>query len=145
MTEMDPANPAWRVIAQPLWLKALVAGGGVGLIALELWWFLGARPQAAAAVGEGEGPQEIMVTVGAGYEPSRIRVRSGRPVRLIFHRVNPSGCVDRVLFPDYHRSLDLPLNARTTIDLPAQRPGHYPFHCGMNMVRGEIEVVGEEG
>jgi plastocyanin domain-containing protein len=49
--------------------------------------------------------------------------------------------VAQVIFPDFHKTLDLPLNATTTLDLPPTEAGVYPFHCGMNMVRGVLEVV----
>jgi plastocyanin domain-containing protein len=55
--------------------------------------------------------------------------------------MNPSGCLAQVIFPDFHKTLDLPLNATTGLDLPATKAGVYPFHCGMNMVRGVLEVV----
>ena len=32
-------------IEQPLWLKGTVTVGGLGLIGLELWWFLLGKPQ----------------------------------------------------------------------------------------------------
>lgn len=73
---------------------------------------------------EGErGLQEITITVDGGYSPARIRLKAGRPVRLTFHR------------------LDLPLNGRTSLELPPRQPGEYPFHCGMAMVRGVLGVV----
>jgi plastocyanin domain-containing protein len=94
------------------------------------------------AAGEGEGGvQEITITVDGGYSPARIRLTAGRPVRLIFHRLDPSGCVAQVIVPDFRRTLDLPLNARTSLELPPMQPGEYPFHCGMSMVRGVLEVV----
>ncbi len=132
--------PLWRTIPQPLALQVLVAAAGLALIAAELWWFLGPHG-AGIAAGEGEqGMQEITITVQGGYAPSRIRVKAGQPVRLLFHRTDPSGCVAQVIFPDFQRSLDLPLGATTSIELLPERPGSYPFHCGMNMVRGSLEA-----
>lgn len=32
-------------IQQPLWVKGLVTAGGLGLIGLELWWFLVSKPK----------------------------------------------------------------------------------------------------
>jgi plastocyanin domain-containing protein len=49
--------------------------------------------------------------------------------------------VAQVIFPDFHKTLDLPLNATRSLELPATKAGVYPFHCGMNMVRGVHEVV----
>ena len=89
------------------------------------------------------GLQEITITVDGGYAPSRIKVKAGRPLRLSFHRIDPSGCVAQVIFPDFHKTLDLPLEATTSLELPPSEAGVYPFHCGMNMVRGVLEVVEE--
>ncbi len=134
------AAPLWRTIPQPLALQVLVAAAGLALIAAELWWFLGPHG-AGVTAGEGEqGMQEITITVQGGYAPARVRVKAGRPVRLLFHRTDPSGCVAQVIFPDFQRSLDLPLGATTSIELLPERPGSYPFHCGMNMVRGSLEA-----
>jgi plastocyanin domain-containing protein len=134
-------EPLWRTIEQPFGLNVAVAAGGLALIAAELWWFLG-RHGGGVAAGEGEGGvQEITITVDGGYSPARIRLTAGRPVRLIFHRLDPSGCVAQVIVPDFRRTLDLPLNARTSLELPPMQPGEYPFHCGMSMVRGVLEVV----
>ncbi len=138
---LSTGEPLWRTIDQPLELKLAVTAGGLGLIAAQLWWFLGRHGHAVAA-SEGErGLQEVTITVDGGYSPSRIRLKAGRPVRLTFHRLDPSGCVAQVIVPDFRRSLDLPLNARTSLELPPMEPGEYPFHCGMAMVRGVLEVV----
>ncbi len=140
MTPHEAAAPLWRTIPQPLALQVLVAAVGLALIAAELWWFLGSHG-AGVAAGEAElGMQEITITVQGGYSPARVRVKAGRPVRLLFHRTDPSGCVAQVIFPDFQRSLDLPLGDTTSIELLPERPGSYPFHCGMAMVRGSLEA-----
>ncbi|MCX5931493.1 MAG: cupredoxin domain-containing protein [Cyanobacteria bacterium] len=106
-------EPLWRTIQQPLALRL------------------------AVAASEGErGLQEITITVDGGYSPARIRLKAGRPVRLTIHRLDPSSCVAQVIVPDFRRSVDLPLNGRTSLELPPMQPGEYPFHCGMAMVRG---------
>lgn len=61
-------------------------------------------------------------------------------MRLAFHRIDPSSCVARVIFPDFHKTLDLPLEVTTSLELPPTEAGVSPFHCGMNMVRGILEV-----
>jgi len=94
------------------------------------------------AAREGEaGWQEITIKLYGGYTPSRLQVVAGRPLRLAFHRIDPSGCVAQVIFPDFHKTLDRPLHAITSLELPPTEAGVYPFHCGMNMVRGVLEVV----
>jgi plastocyanin domain-containing protein len=67
-------------------------------------------------------------------------VKAGQPMRLAFHRVDPSSCVAQVIFPDFHKTLDLPLEATTKPGVTRHKAGVYPFHCGINMVRGVLEV-----
>lgn len=139
-TPLFLSAPLWHTIPQPLALQVLVVAVGLALIAAELWWFLG-RHGAGVVASEGDqGVQEITIAVDGGYSPSQIRVKAGRPVLLRFHRTDPSGCVAQVIFPDFQRTLDLPLGATTSIELLPTRVGPYPFHCGMNMVRGSLEA-----
>ena len=133
--------PLWRTIDQPPALKLLVAALGLAFIVGELWWFLAPHGSGVEARRGLDGRQEVTITVDGGYDPSRIRVVAGQPLRLIFHRIDPSSCVAQVIFPDFQRSLDLPLEASNSIDLLPAEPGLYPFHCGMNLVRGLLEVV----
>jgi plastocyanin domain-containing protein len=35
----------FRQIEQPLWVKGVVIVGGLGLIGLEIWWFLLSKPK----------------------------------------------------------------------------------------------------
>ncbi len=127
-------------IEQPLSNKILVTLSGLGLISLELWWFLLSKPKAQKAITASGGIQEITVTVDGGYEPSQIVVQVGQPVRLNFHRQDPSSCLEKVLIPDFRIAADLPLNQVTSIDFTPKKVGNYVFSCGMNMFRGIIEV-----
>ncbi len=127
----------FRRIEQPLSNKVLVTIGGLGLIGLELWWFLLSKPNSKKATATG-GIQEVTITVDGGYEPSRIVVQAGQPVRLNFSRKDPSSCLEQVLLPDFHIAADLPLNAITSVEFTPKKAGHYVFTCGMNMFRGEI-------
>ncbi|MBE9228812.1 cupredoxin domain-containing protein [Phormidium sp. LEGE 05292] len=127
----------FRPIEQPLSNKVLVTLAGLGLIGLELWWFLLSKPQSKKATATG-GIQEVNITVDGGYEPSRIVVQAGPPVRLNFHRLDPSSCLEQVLIPDFHIAADLPINVVTSVEFTPKKAGNYIFTCGMNMFRGEI-------
>lgn len=126
-------------IEQPLSNKVLVTLGGLGLIGLELWWFLLSKPKSRKAVAAG-GLQEVTVTVDGGYEPSQIVVQVRQPVRLNFDRKDPNRCLEEVRFPDFHIAQELPLNQTTAIEFTPNTPGRYEFTCGMNMFRGVVEV-----
>ncbi|HIK49653.1 MAG TPA: cupredoxin domain-containing protein, partial [Oscillatoriales cyanobacterium M59_W2019_021] len=134
-----PTGDRFQLIEQPLPLKIGVTLGGIALIGLELWWFLGSKTQAQAAKTQG-GVQEIEITVEGGYSPDRITVNVAQAVRLKFVRKDPSSCLEKVILPDFHKAVDLPLHRPTVVEFTPQTPGTYPFHCGMNMFRGAIEV-----
>lgn len=42
-TKVSTATGQFQRIEQPLWSKLAVTGAGVGLVGLELWWFLPSR------------------------------------------------------------------------------------------------------
>lgn len=126
-------------IEQPLGNKITVTLGGLGLIGLELWWFLLSKPKSLKATTEG-GIQEVTVTVDGGYEPNRIVVQAGQPVRLNFDRKDPSSCLEEVRFPDFRIAQLLTLNQITQIEFTPEKPGRYEFACGMNMFRGVVEA-----
>lgn len=132
-------NIRFRRIEQPLGLKVGVTVGGIALIGLELWWFFWSKTKSQQAQTN-QGIQEVTITVDGGYEPSRVVVNSGQPVRLNFLRRDPSSCLEKVVFPDFQIAADLDLNQATPIEFTPEKPGKYPFTCGMNMFRGVVEV-----
>ena len=144
MNEMQPSQREqtgqFQPIEQPLSNKIIVTVGGLGLIGLELWWFLASKPKSAKATTQGD-IQEITVTVDGGYEPSQIVVRAGQKVRLNFDRQDASSCLESVRFPDFHIAQTLPQNRVTPIEFTPEKPGKYEFTCGMNMFRGVVEVL----
>jgi plastocyanin domain-containing protein len=131
-------------IDQPLSSKLAVTLGGLGLIGLEIWWFLLSKPKSQKAVTTGRNIQEVTVTVDGGYEPSRIVVQAGQLVRLKFERKDPSSCLEKVVIPDFHIAVNLPLNQVTTVEFTPNQVGTYLFTCGMNMFRGAIAVQNAE-
>ncbi|WP_414620410.1 cupredoxin domain-containing protein [Calothrix sp. CCY 0018] len=130
-------NVQFRRIEQPLGLKVAVTLGGIGLIGLELWWFLLSKSKAVQA-NRNQDIQEITIIVDGGYEPNQVVVEAGQPVRLNFERRDASSCLEKVLVPDFHIAQDLTLNQVTTVEFTPEKPGEYPFTCGMNMYRGKI-------
>jgi plastocyanin domain-containing protein len=143
MTADSPNHAAFpesfRRIEQPLGLKIGVTAGGLALIGLEVWWFLISKSKSQRANAP-TGIQELSISVDGGYEPAHIVVYAGQPVRLNFLRRDPSSCLEKVLFPDFHIAQDLALNKVTAIEFTPEKPGQYSFTCGMNMFRGVIEV-----
>ena len=132
-------NKQFQRIEQPLGIKGIVTAAGLGLIALELWWFKGSQSQAKPAESKA-GIQEIKITVDGGYQPNRIIVTTGKPVRLNFERRDKNSCLEEIQLPEFKIRKKLPLNQVTAIEFTPETPGSYEFACGMNMFRGVIEV-----
>lgn len=128
-------------IEQPLGLKLGVAGAGLGLIGLELWWFLFSKTKAQSATAS-EGIQSVDIIVDGGYTPDQIVVQAGQPVKLNFLRKDSSSCLEQVILPDFNKALDLPLNQKASVEVLPEKAGRYTFHCGMNMFRGTLTVEG---
>jgi plastocyanin domain-containing protein len=125
---MDPAA---------LWVTA----GGVALaIAVNLYFFAPRRATVAAPAGVG-GPQIVRITVRDGYDPARVEVRAGRPVRLVFRREEVEGCSNTVLIPEWGIAHHLPADEETAVEFTPRTPGEYEFTCGMRMLRGSIVVT----
>ena len=119
---------------------------GLGLIAGELWYFLGPRPAAARAVETKNRVQEIRVVVSDGYDPATIFVEAGRPVRLHFYRDETTECSERVIFDDFGIDQELPAFATTPIEFLPKEPGDYSFHCGKSVLRGRVVAqIGRDG
>ena len=119
--------------------EILVVIGGVGLIALTLWYFFGERAATSAETNEA-GVQEIKVTVKGGYSPDVIVVKQGAPVRLNFYRDETSSCSEQVVFGDFGIAKELPAFKTTPVEFTPDKTGEFTFACGMNMLRGKLIV-----
>jgi len=137
--EMKHDSAKFQPIEQPISLKIAIALGGLSLIGAQLWWFLGSKPKSQKAEIS-DGVQEVTITVDGGYVPSLVTVKRGQPVRLQFNRLDPSSCLEKVLFPDFHVAQDLVLNQTTPVEFTPDSLGVFQFSCGMGMFHGAIAV-----
>jgi plastocyanin domain-containing protein len=96
---------------------------------------------AATTVEQAPAVREIEVVVDGGYKPGRISVTEGERVRLKFVRREHSPCTREVVFPGLDIRRELPTDQPVVIELPALAAGEYEFKCGMNMIKGVLEVV----
>lgn len=119
---------------------------GAGLIAGELWYFLGPRPNPTGATPAKSGVQEVRIVVKGGYDPDTIFVEAGRPVRLMFYRDETAECSSRVLFDRLGLERDLPAFQATPVEFTPGEPGDYPFRCHMDMLHGRVVAqIGRDG
>jgi hypothetical protein len=76
----------------------------------------------------------------AGFEPSRVSVRSGKPVTLAFQRTDAKNCGNKVVFPALGIERELPVGQTVMVTLEPPKTGELAFTCGMAMYRGAIVV-----
>lgn len=116
----------------------IVIIAGLGAVAWVNWYFFFAERSTAAVSSDASGRQDVTVIVRGGYDPSTIRVKAGRPVRLAFDRQETSSCSEEIVFPDFNLRRFLPAYQRTVIELTPPKAGTYDFTCGMSMLHGRV-------
>ena len=119
------------------WIVTLT---GLALIAFIVWFFWLKRARGTRAAATSGGYQEAMILVKGGYTPDVIVVEHGKPVRLTFLRQETAACSEKVLFPDFHRTAELPEGELVPVEFTPDQPGEYEFTCGMGMLRGKLVV-----
>ena len=113
-----------------------------GLLAIAgvAWFFWGPRGEGITAGVTSSGFQEAMILVKGAYNPDVIVVEHGKPVRLNFLRQETAACSEKVLFPDFKQTAELPEGELVPIEFTPHDPGEYEFTCGMGMLRGKLIV-----
>ncbi len=96
---------------------------------------------AVAEPADGGAIQEATVVVDGGYHPARVPAQAGVPLRIAFDRRDEGACSERVVFADIGVEATLASHETTTVELPALGAGSHGFTCGMDMLRGTIEVT----
>lgn len=71
-----------------------------------------------------------------GYEPSRIELQTGKPVKLAFQRIDAENCGSKVVFKSLNITRDLPVGKTVIIEFTPTESGEISFTCGMGMYKG---------
>ncbi len=111
---------------------------GLLLASVVAWYFWFSEAKATRVQATASGVQETLITVKGGYTPDVIVVEAGKPVRLNFRREETAACSEQVLFPDFKKQATLPPHKTVSIEFTPEKPGEYPFQCGMGMLRGKV-------
>src|SRR5450830_1778233 len=129
-----------------MWRRDLMSGSEIVIVVAAVvltsglgWFFFGPKKTRVAQVDQGV--QVVKIKVQGGYSPDVIQVVRGVPVRMEFDRQESGDCTSRVVMPDFRVNQLLPAYATTAVDLVPDRVGSFEFACGMNMVRGRLQVV----
>ena|SRR3990167_2461132 len=114
--------------------KLIVTFLGIGGIILTYWYFLGKKETQV------EAKDSIDIIVSGGYKPSTIVIPLSKQTTLNFTRTEDNSCLEEIVLPDLKIRRSLPLNEKVAISITPEKPGEYPFSCGMNMFHGKIIV-----
>lgn len=123
-------------------IKMLVLAIAIGMIAFIVWWFFKNRTSegVAAEMNASDQTQNAEVVVNGGYTPNQVVLKKGVPAQIIFHRKDPSGCLEQVVFPDFGINAALPVNEDYTVEIDTSKAGEFDYACGMNMFHGKVVV-----
>ncbi len=120
--------------------KIIITISAFVLIGLIAWWFFGKRKSDETAAVIQNNRQSVEITVDGGYVPNTVTLKKDVPATLIFHRKDPTACLDEVVFPDFGIHEALPVNTRHEIKLDTTRAGEFKYACGMNMFFGKVVI-----
>lgn len=97
---------------------------------------------AAAVPMKVAGYQVVRVIVrDTGYTPDRIRLEAGVPVKMVFVQEATSHCAAQIMIPAMGVPVtDLPPGKETVVEFSPAEAGTFAFTCGMDMLRGTLEV-----
>ncbi len=96
------------------------------------------EPPSAPAVSAPAERQTVPVSVTAtGFEPSRVSVRPGTIVTLVFTRTVEETCATEVVVPALNLRKPLPLGRPVSVEVKTGS-GEIAFACGMRMFTGAV-------
>jgi plastocyanin domain-containing protein len=95
------------------------------------------KPAPAAVEKAADQVIELSVTK-AGFVPAQIKVKVGRPVKLMVTRKIEQTCAKDIVIKDYGIQQPLPLNQTVEVAFTPIKAGSSRFACAMDMIAGTI-------
>lgn len=94
------------------------------------------------AAAETADPRTVEITItDSGYEPSRVELAAGEPVRLAFTNRADMACAASVKSEALGiETTELPKGETTVVEVKPEKAGAYTFTCGMGMTKGTLVV-----
>lgn len=89
-----------------------------------------------------------MAALSYAYQPKRLKVRAGIPVRWEITDKGTSGCTNAIMSRGlFDGQIDLTPGTVSVKEFTPEEPGRYKFSCWMGMISGTVDVVdvGKDG
>lgn len=119
-------------------LIALVVA--LAVVVFIVWWFFGKHEEATGSAQQTQKGQEATIVVNGGYSPATVVLKKGVPGEVKFDMQDSTACLSHVVFQKLGVDKDLTKQRETTVKIPTDKPGEYPFACGMDMFHGKVIV-----
>jgi plastocyanin domain-containing protein len=95
----------------------------------------------AALLASTSTPRTIEMTVTRrGFDPARVAVQKGEPVRLVVTRQTDQTCAKEIVISEAGVREKLPLDKTVTIEFTPKKTGEIRYACGMDMISGVLVV-----
>ena len=86
------------------------------------------------------GTVQMLVTEN-GFEPSRIQVKKGSPVKLVITRKTDATCAKEIVIDEFEIRRKLPLNTPVTVSFTPSKSGEIKYGCAMNKMISGVLVI----
>ncbi len=94
-----------------------------------------------AGNGKATGPQVVDIAVtGDGFVAAPVKVKAGRPVRLVVTRKTERTCATDIVLKEYGIKKALPLNQAVEVTFTPAKAGLVRYACAMDMIAGTLNV-----
>ncbi len=108
---------------------------------MRMWTGVLVLALAAPTVAIPAEPKKVEIAVTEkGFEPARVKVAKGEPVKLVVTRKTDATCAKQILVPDAGLKADLPLDKPVTLTFTPKRAGELKYECEMHMLTGVLDV-----
>lgn len=129
-------------------LGAIMIGRGMALAGYNgfsgLNSITGYVPPIGATSAQEDGPAEYQIVrmdvTRFGFEPNKLTIKKGVPVKWIVNGKQLNGCNNEIIVPS--KDIDFKVQpGEQTIEFTPTETGTIPFSCWMGMIRGSFTVV----
>ncbi|WP_342374469.1 cupredoxin domain-containing protein [Myxococcus stipitatus] len=97
------------------------------------------KPASAPVTKNGVQLVDLTVT-SKGFEPANVKVKAGKPVRLLITRKTEKTCATELVMADLGIHQPLPLDTPVTVEFTPSESGTLRYSCAMDHISGRVTV-----
>jgi plastocyanin domain-containing protein len=122
-----------HIALQSLAVAAAALSFGASLASAE-------KPASPAADAAGKAQLVKLEVTSEGFVPATVKVRAGRPVKLVVTRKVERTCATEIVISELKIQKPLPVGVPVEVTLTPKKPGAVRFACAMDMIAGTLIV-----